>query len=259
MLGATGPRQPIRDERGFTLIETLVALVTGVAVIGATFAIFEVTLHQSARLTDYAQANQLGRTAMTRIVDELHSACIAPAFKPVQEGSTESKLVFIDAYSEKAEIPSGERTRKDEVVWNEKSLTDYVYQSNGGTWPEFKFAAEATPKAGTRFGETISRAEVENNESKVKEKPPLFRYYDYATKPTTEASEPLSTLTEAKPPEKGFTKSEAEKVAAVQVSFRTGPTSANKEADRYVDLTDQVTFALTPARSEATIQDAPCQ
>jgi type II secretory pathway pseudopilin PulG len=261
MLGADSTRQTPLGEHGFTLIETLVAIVTGLVVIGALFMILEVALHQSSRLADYAQASQLGRTAMTRVVDELHSACISSAFKPVQEGSTGSKLIFINAYSEKAEITSGEKTRKDEIVWNEKEqwLTDYVFQSNGGSWPEFKFASEATPKSGKRIGETISRAELENNESKVVEKPPLFRYYDYATKPSAGASEPLSTLTEAKPPEKGFTAAEAEKVASVQVSFRTGPPSGSKVSDRSVDLTGQVTFAFTAARSEATIQDAPCQ
>jgi Tfp pilus assembly protein PilW len=259
VLGRDRARRRLDDASGMTLIETLVALVTGLAVLGAAFTVLEVTLHQSSRLSDYAQANQLGRTAMTRIVDELHSACIAPAFKPVQEGSGESKLVFVNAYSEKTEIGVGEKTRKDEIVWNEKEkwLTDSVYRSSGGAWPEFTFAGEATPKAGTRIGETISRAELESNG--VKEKPPIFRYFQYATKASTVASEPLSTLMEVKPPEKGFSKAEAEKVAGVQVSFQTGPTSGNRATDRSVDLTSQVTFAFAAARSEATIQDAPCQ
>lgn len=259
MLIPRPPRRSADNERGFTLVETLVAMVTGVIVVGAVFAILEVSLHQSSRLADFAQASQLGRTAMTRIVDELHSACIAPGFKPVQEGSTESKLIFIDAYSEKAEIPIGEKTRKDEIAWSEEKLMDKIYSSNGGSWPEFKFASEATPKGGVRLGEQISKAEIENNESKVKEKPPIFRYYDYATKASTEPTEPSSTLTEVKPPNGGFTKAEAEKVASVQVSFRTGPPSKSTEASRSADLTSQVTFAFSAAKSETPIQDSPCQ
>lgn len=244
-------------DQGMTLVETLVAIVTGVVVLGAALAIFEVALHQSSRLTDYTQATQLGRTAMTRVIDELHSACIASGFKPVQEGSGESKLVVINAYSENAEIAAGEKTRKDEISWASEKLKDATYSSTGGTWPEFTFASTAAKNV--LLAEHVTKAEIENPETKVKEKPPIFRYFDYATKASAEAAQPVSTLTEVKPPETGFTAAEAEKVAGVQVSFKTGATSGNQAADRFVDLTNQVTFALSPARSEATIQDGPCQ
>jgi prepilin-type N-terminal cleavage/methylation domain-containing protein len=259
-----------REERGMTLVEVLVAMVTGVVVLGSAYSILEVSLHQSARLADYAQSAQIGRTAMTRIVDELHSACIAEGFKPVQAGSGESKLVLIDAYSEEAKIGTSEtgsggntiwNARKDTVVWSEagKTLTDSTYKSTGGSWPEYTFANASTPAAGTRLADRVTKAEIENPETKAKETPPVFRYFDYATKPATQATEPLSTLAEVTPPAAGFSKEEAEKVAAVQVSFRTAPPSGSKEADRRTDLTSQVTLAFSAARSEATIQDAPCQ
>ena len=45
-----------RDERGFTLIEVMVAMVVGLIVIGALFAILEVSLKQNARITDRVQS-----------------------------------------------------------------------------------------------------------------------------------------------------------------------------------------------------------
>ncbi len=57
-------------------------MVTGIIVTGALFAVLEVSMRQTARITDIAQANQLGRTTMTHMVDELHSACIAAEQEP---------------------------------------------------------------------------------------------------------------------------------------------------------------------------------
>ena len=134
MLSGRTPRH-LGDESGFTLIELLVAMVTGIIVTGALFAILEVSMHQTARVTDVTQANQLGRTTMTHIVDELHSACIAAEQKPIQVGSGASTLIFVDAYSEKAEIPSA---HKDEIIWEEATgkMIDKTYISTGGSWPE---------------------------------------------------------------------------------------------------------------------------
>ena len=86
--GRSLPRRA-RDEHGFMLIEILVGLLSAVVVTGALFVILEVALHQTARIADVAQATQLGRTAMTNIVDKLHSVCLAPQFTPVESGSTE--------------------------------------------------------------------------------------------------------------------------------------------------------------------------
>ena len=39
---------------------------------------------------------------MTKIVDELHSGCIAREFAPVQAGSSRKELIFVTGFSENA-------------------------------------------------------------------------------------------------------------------------------------------------------------
>ena len=104
-------RERARDARGFTLIETLVAILTGIVVTAALFAILEVSLHQSARAADVVQASQLGRATMTRMVDELRSSCLATEFTPIQEKSSNTELYFRNSYSEKA-VPTSASEHK---------------------------------------------------------------------------------------------------------------------------------------------------
>ena len=106
---------------GFTIIELLMAIMTGVVVTGALYAILEVSLRQTSRVTDRVQATQLGRIAMTNVVDELHSTCLARKFAPVQEKSTAKELIFINGTGEEA-LLSSSKVFKHKIYW-------------GGTYP----------------------------------------------------------------------------------------------------------------------------
>ena len=245
-------RPPVHlgDESGFTLIELLVAMVTGIIVTGALFAILEVSMHQTARVTDVTQANQLGRSTMTHIVDELHSACIAAEQKPIQVGSGASKLVFVDAYSEKAEIPSA---HKDEIIWEEATgkMIDKTYLSTAGSWPKFTFSGTATPSAGVIIGEKISQAEQGGK------KLPIFQYFAYTTKPSTSPTAPSTTLSE-EPLKVPFEKEEQAALAAsVLISFKAAPTS--NVTSRAIELSNQVTFAFSAPAAESPVEGAPCE
>jgi Tfp pilus assembly protein PilW len=253
-----------RDQAGFTLIETLVAILTGIVVTGALFAILEVSLHQSSRINDRVQADQLGRTAMTHIVDELHTACISPGFGPIQEKSSENTLTFINAYSKEAEI--GSKSKETEVYehkieWTGSktspgNLVEYTYASSGGAWPTFTFPSSSNPTSVTRIGENISLSEVENGGTK--ETPPIFQYYKYGTASTSSSTTPLGTLT-AVSPGTGLSKENAENISSVLISFKAGSTDGSTALNRSVDLSNQVTFAFSAPSSETPIQDSPCE
>lgn len=266
----------ISDDRGMTLMELLVAMLMGVVVTGALFGILQISLRQTILISDKVQANQLGRTAMTRIVDELHSSCLAPGFAPIQENSSTSDLRFINAYSNKAVIPTA-GAFEHQIVWNPaaKTLTDYTYNSNGGEWPKFKFPeinsghTNATPSSGVLLARNVTQTEVRNAKGEI-EKLPIFEYYKYATESSSSSSKPMGTLTEitstylplkAESESSTLTEKEnnTEAVASVLISFRQAPVDGKSEHNQYIDLSNQATLALSAPNSETPIQDSPCE
>jgi Tfp pilus assembly protein PilW len=246
-------RRASRDASGFTLVETLVALVCGLVVAGAAYSILEVSLHQSSRFVDVTQATQLGRVTMTHMVDELHSACIAPKFAPIQPESSEKELIFIDAYTEKAEIATA---YKHVLVFKEEgkfgTLTDKTYASNGGSWPKFTFPA--SPTSSTVFGENITQIEP-----KAGEKTPLFQYYEYATNASSGSSTASSTLNETNISTKALTAKQAESVGSVLISFNQAPASKDTRPGRVVEMTSQNTLTFSAPDVEASIAQGPCE
>jgi len=253
-MSALNPQQ----QHGFTLIEVLVAMLTSVVVTGALFAILLVTLHQTSRITDRVQASQLGRTAMTKMVDELHSACLARELSPVQAESSAKELRFETGFSEKAVIESKEAF-EHRIVWTGTypkagNLIDKTFNAKStSTWP--KFAFETTPASEVLLAEHVYAQTKEAKEV------PIFRYYKYSetANPGTETT-PTGTLEEVTPAKEGkFNAKEAEGIAAVQVSFSQAPSDNSLQPGRPVEFASLATFAFAAPNSEATITDGPCQ
>jgi len=221
------------DDHGFTLIETLIAMLTGFVVTGALFAILQISTTQSSRIADVAQATQLGRTTMTHILDETHSACLSAGFTPVQEGSTASKLVFVDGYTQ--------------------TLTDFTYLSTGTTTTEEKevytFSTTPTPASGVRIGEHITKSGTT----------PIFQYYAYATTSSTSPTAPSSTLNETTPLTVPLTKATAATAASLLITFKTAPRDGKTELGRDPVMSTQATFAFEAPNSETPISAAPCE
>jgi Tfp pilus assembly protein PilW len=244
------------DERGYSLVEMLVAIVTGLVVMLALFAVLQVSTRQSARINDVAQATQLGRTAMTKIVDELHSACLAPGFTPILEKSDATHLRFINAYSEEAVIP---KAYKHNIEWLKEgaketgTLTDYSYPSNGGNWPNFTFSAVASPSGGVLIASGVKQTKAT----------PIFQYYNYVTESNEGAEAGVSTLN-TEPLKTPLTEESAGTAASVLVSFNAAPSENTKPLGASgehtnVDLSSQVTFAFSAPVSNSEGADVPCK
>ena len=258
-----------REERGTTLIETLVAIVTGLVVLAALFAILEVSLRQSVRLSSVAQASQLGRTAMNHVVDELHSTCVAQGASPIEAESSENKLILVNGYGEAPEVANvgtaSTGGRKDEIIWSPvaETLVDKTYYATGGSASAgYTFSSTASPAGGTIIGEHIAQVE------EAKKKVPIFRYYAYATTASTSTTAASSQLNEAAslaPEGKSLEAATAATVASVVVTFQASPNDTkaylNRESSvgRSGPLSTQVTFAFRDPGESAGKVPVPCE
>jgi prepilin-type N-terminal cleavage/methylation domain-containing protein len=274
MLSSQLPRVAAGDDSGFTLIELIVAMLISGVIVVVLLAFLSTTTTQTTTLSEKVQSTRLGRQTMTKVLDELHSACIASGstgYYPVREKSTATTLYFDNAYSKQAAIPSASESASEGVYEHRLTfeegtkkigpLVDYSYPSTSlSAWPvpTINKAAPSTHRLGENLAETTQTVE------KVEKIVPFFQYYKYATaaSSTTSSTAGVGTLALMTPPTSGFSAAEAQEVAAVDISFTAFPafpSTLTKEPNRAVPVSSQVTFAFTAPSAEGKIEDSPCE
>jgi type II secretory pathway pseudopilin PulG len=242
----------LQAEDGFTLIELLVAMVTSLVVCFAAFTLLQVASDQSARATDYLQASQLGRTAMSHIVDALNSACVSEGTAPIQETSSGEKLVFVTGFSKKAEIKPSE-VQHNEIKWEAITgkvgklvdVRSYAEKEIGTDTGEYQWAKATTVELDPAVDKPVNAKG---------EALPIFKYYKYGSEASSTSETGVTSLTEI--PQKSSTeelKAEAKKVAGTTISFRSLPVDRSEKVGRDLDLSDQVTFAFSAGFIETSL------
>jgi hypothetical protein len=264
-------------EGGTTLIEVLVAMISAIVVVFALLATLEFSTRQETRVSDRVQANRIGRVAMARVVDEVHSACTGFAATAIQAPSEtptsplastgNTDVWFISTYGSSE---SGEAAPKHvfehDIHWQankfspvvpekEKSttgqtlgtLTDYSFESTGGNGEEgWKF------KPLTTAGATTTRVIATNVI------PPafpatatLFQYYKY--KSATEGSlVALSTQAEI------TAAATANEISKVNVAFTEGPEGKDTTPSSAVAVSDSVLLRFNAAETGTEGANVPC-
>lgn len=129
-----------RDERGITLIELTVATTAGMIVFFGLTMLVLASMHESTRITDRVHATQNARTALHRLISELHSACVVQYAIPALSESTSTRLAFVHAYgAEVSPTPT-----KSVITLNGSTLTQTDYAVSGGSAPSWTFSTTAS-------------------------------------------------------------------------------------------------------------------
>ncbi len=231
----------LRDERGFSVVELMVSIAAGMVVLLALFGILDISFTQSARSIDRVESSQRGRTAMERLVQELHSSCVAASVTPVYAGSSSSALKFISQFGSAPVLNPDQHvvTVQADPVKPYNDLVDKVYTYVSGSAPSWTFAATPITKT---LAENVAQATVNGTVQ------PYFQYYAYTNGSisSTPLTTPLSTT-------------DAANAVQVTVSFAVGPTDKSSDPRRTINLSDGVVLRYIPASGTATVANLPCQ
>jgi prepilin-type N-terminal cleavage/methylation domain-containing protein len=230
---------PVSGERGYTLVELLVAMTASLVVLGAILTIVQVSTHQQDRVAEQVAANQRARPAMTRIIDRLHSACVSPGLAPVQEGSDGDTLILLSKAGEAVSpIP-------DKYVYSlsEGVLSETVYPGTGGEPGEWTFGSPSEPR---QVLDGVSAAEVGEPPESV----PVFRYYAYEGGEVSDT--PLPTSPE------GLSETNAARTVQVDVAFTAAPNASSTNPSLSLAVTDSATLRIEPASEDSAEVNRPC-
>ena len=262
------PHPTLAAQHGTTLIELLVAMVTGTVVLFALLAILEFSTNQDARISDRVQANRIGRVAMAKVIDELHSACTGfgetaiqgPSETPTSPlaaptGATD--LWFISDYSnENAGAAFDNEPILHDIHWAATAaqspigqaftITDYRFTHIGGSpekW-EFQPLTAANEKADAHVLATNVRAPT------LPSTATLFHYYKFESKTS-------SKLLELGSSEIAAAATGAE-IAKVSVNFTQAPEGTDTKPSSAVSLSDSVLLRFNPSETGTEAQNVPC-
>jgi prepilin-type N-terminal cleavage/methylation domain-containing protein len=204
----------LRDQRGFTLVEMLVATTVGVGVLLAAFALSSALLHAQAKISDRSESIARGRTAMEQIVQQLRSqVCLGPGYPAITYGDG-SRVTFYADLANRTFVPE-----QRDLTYASGALTERAYPGTAqavANQPPFTFAR--TP---SRTRVVLDRMQL-RREAGVDV--PFFRYYMFDGSDPIRPSRLLATPLSA---------SDAARVVQISISYAALPSRGGTTAEPF--------------------------
>jgi len=258
-------RRRLRGERGYTLIEMILASAAALVVAAAAMAMIATGLHFAGGDAARVDSTQQASTAMERIVQALNSACVVGVgVSPIvgatgasaatgSTGVSVSSANSITFFSSLTDTPTIGFPNEEVIYLSSTNgpldMATYSYTSGpGGTIGSYSFTPTSTavlvPHAAPS-GSTPTQATTT----------PIFTYYGYDPSSGT-LSDQYATS-----PNLGATN--AAQTAQVAINFEAQPQDGTNPAHGSVDLANAVTLRLTavsnyPSPSTGATVPTPC-
>lgn len=221
------------DQRGTTIMELLIGMSMGTLVMLGLTGMVLLSMQSTAQVSKRVDSTQRARLTLTRLVDQLHSACIAPKISPIQKESTATSLRFVHANgSAVSPVPT---LSVISLSGENLTQTDYAWKEGNAPFWTFKTTPTGTTTLMTKVKAIPGRA--------------VFSYYGYSLGSLSESAfaSPLSEV-------------DALHTIQIVVALMTAPqkgTSTN-EADP-TRIQDGVSFRLSSPSYNPNAPSLPCQ
>ena len=188
-----------RDQRGFTLVELLVATTVGVGVLLTAGTLATAFMHAQLRISDRTEEVARGRTGMEQIVQQLRSqVCLGPGYPAITYGD-DHEVTFYADLANTTFVPQ----QRDLTFANGAIVErDYTGTATGGQ-PPFSFAG--TP---SRTRTILNRIQLQTSGGVAV---PFFRYYEFDANSPIRPDRLLSTPLNA---------NDAQRVVQMTISFQ---------------------------------------
>jgi Tfp pilus assembly protein PilW len=226
--------EKLSGERGTTLVELMVGLMAGMVILTALTTVLVVTLHGSARVGARVEATQRARVTLTRIMEDLHSACVAPQISPIQESSNGTSLSFLHAPSSESSAVAP-RPTKSTITLAGGTLTQTDSPGVSGASPNWSYGPPTTRTLLTKVRPIAPSSSI-------------FTYYKYSSGALT----PITVATELG--------AEAGNTIQVNVAFSVDPEKTRvTDAGADSSIQDSAPLRLTPPSFNEKATSLPCQ
>lgn len=225
----------IDGEDGYTLIELMTALATGVIVFAGLTLVVMATMHHSTRTQNRVHATQEARLVLQKIVTEMHSACVAAEVAPVQPNSGANAIAYVYQTGSGAALTPV----LHEVVLSGTTLNMLTYPATSGSTPSWTFSTTASA---TRT--------LMANVAPVSTGAPVFSYYAYGSGGVV-SSTPLTTPLSA---------TDAAKTVQVNVALKVNTrTAPNPDPNGGAIVQNQAFLRFSPPSASTTVANLPCE
>jgi hypothetical protein len=146
------------------MVELLVSIGATLVVMMGVVTLTTAVLHQQDRINRRVDANSRGRPVMTRMVQELHSACVTSHIVPIRTGSTGTSISFLS----KSGSAVGPTPDLHTISLTGTTLSETVFPATGGTAPAWTFSG--TPSSNRQLLTNVAAPGGV-----------IFRYYDFVS------------------------------------------------------------------------------
>jgi len=235
-------RDRLTHQDGFTLVELMMTMVLGLLVTGALFSVIVSAERATKRVGDRVDATQRGRTAISRMTQELRAMVCLPdtATRPIVEGTDTQVTWYSNLDSDAAIDADGDGDPTFDPAMRRLEIAS---APSGQAIVESRWDGALPVVAGTPPDRQSSLvAGVEPLEST-----PVFRFYGYA-----DASATVPTLLPTP-----LSADDLSRVAQIDVAFVTAATSTGADPRGNVVMRSSV-YARTIRRSSTATPVFEC-